>query len=177
MKNLHEYAKKSGESLFLLTVYALSKAINLVPEFRLRLLSDKRVIEFDRIATLTPILLEDNECYLVRLEYFDRFADYKRAAKPIVDNAKKGIACPAAYDDTKEDIICASFLPWFSFISMIHAKMKFKERTYPVLSWGKMNDAYKINLAIQFDHSFIDGYHIGLFVKAMEDALNNPEKL
>lgn len=176
-KKLYDYAKQQKESFFLLTVYAISKAVNQVPEFRQRLLSDKRVAEFDKIATLTPIILENNECSLVRLEYHQTFADYKQSAQPIIEAAKRGEPCPAAYDDNAEDIICASLLPWFSFTSMVHSKMKFKEKTYPVISWGKMTDDYKIGLSLQFDHSFIDGYHIGLWVDALKNAFENPESL
>lgn len=176
-KNTYEYAKDREESFFLLCVYAISKTINNIPEFRQRLLKDKRVAEFSRIATLTPIIYDNKECSLVRLEYFEKFADYKKAAEPIIEDAKNGGFCEAAYDENAEDIICASLLPWFSFTSMVHAKMKFKEKTYPVISWGKMTAEGKINLSMQFDHSFIDGYHIGLFADALQEAFNNPDSL
>ena len=64
-------------------------------------------------------------------------------------------------------------LPWFPFTSMTHAKRSYNEDTYPVFSWGRMDEKGHINLVVQFDHRFIDGIHIGRFYQNMNAYLEN----
>ena len=54
---IHTFAKARGESFFLLSLYAILRAANAVPQLRQRIIGGE-VIEFEQIAVMTPIMLQ-----------------------------------------------------------------------------------------------------------------------
>ena len=171
-KHLYDWCQKKKTSFFLAFLYGILDSINKVPAFRQRLLDNSQIVEYDQIAVMTPVPLNDDECGLVLLEYAPTLSEFLKQSLPIINAVKAKDFSKCRIDTNRQDIIIASCLPWFSFTSMTHAKKSYSSNTYPALSWGKMDEHGHINLVIQFDHRFIDGIHVGKFYQNMVEYLN-----
>ena len=172
-QKLYDKCQKEGTSFFLAFLYGILYSLNQISAFRQRLLSDGSIVEYEKIAVMTPVPLEDDECGLVLLEYADTWESFLRQALPVIEAVKRKDFSKCRPDTQRQDIVVASCLPWFPFTSMTHAKRSYQTDTYPVFSWGKMDENGHINLVVQFDHRFIDGIHIGRFYQNMSAFLES----
>ena len=109
---LYRFARQNRHSFFLITLFAILKALNQVPQMRQRITEDERVIEFEHVAALTPIMTPEEEFNMALTEYADCFHDFLLQAMPAVEEAKMGKFNP----DTRKrnDYICASCVPSFA---------------------------------------------------------------
>lgn len=166
--NIYRCAKERGQSFFLLCLYAISCAVNEVPEMRRRIVGGK-VLEFARIDIMTPVMTLDETYQQVWCTHMPDFASFAAAAAPHIAAGKRGMSNVAASHG--EDYISASVNPWYHFSGMRQADLKFKQ-SVPVLTWGKMVDSV-IPVACRFHHGLLDGLHIGRFFSAIENNFTN----
>lgn len=170
--NIYRFAKARGESFFLLSLYAILRAANTVPQVRQRIVGGEPV-EFDRIAAMTPIMTKMEMFRQVWCEYEDSFAQFKEAVTPGIEQA--GNDAPAPLEKHEQDFICASCLPWLRFDSITQADYAF-DQDVPILAWGKMEEG-KIPISVKFNHCFMDGLHVSRFFEAITDGFSRPECL
>ncbi len=166
------FAKAHGESFFLLSLYAILRAANHVPEFRRRVLGEE-VIEFDRIAVMTPIMTEAESFRQVWCEYAPDYLAFKAEAAPLIEAAKTGVPSPLV--EHGEDFLCASCVPWLHFESIVQAEYHF-DQTIPILAWGKLKDG-TIPVGLKLNHCFVDGLHTACFFAKLEEGFTHPETL
>ncbi len=171
-EKIYAFAKSNNHSFFLICLYAIARAANMVPQFKQRVL-DGKVIEYEKIAVMTPIMTEHEMFCQAWCEYYDNFLEFKAAAEPKIQQAKHSHPAPMKVDG--EDFICASCSPWIHFTGMSQAKYKFSQ-SIPILAWGKLENG-KIPFSIQVDHSFIDGYFVSKFFDQITYAFENPDLL
>jgi len=177
--NLYNYAKKNNISFFLLSLYAILKAANNIKEFRQRLVNNQ-VVEFEKLVCSTPIMTKDDLYKSVVIDYYDSFKEFYEMALPIVNAAKSSTPCENGTERERDDIIIASCLPWFSFTNLNSALLSFKSCSIPVITWGKFqesNDRLLVPISFQLSHLFVDGIHVGHYIKLLEEYFNNPESL
>ena len=93
-KKLYRFAKERGESFFLRTLHAILRAVDATPQMRMRVLDDGRLVEFEHLAALSPILRPDREFTMALCEYADRFRDFIPGAAKAVAAAKRGAIRP-----------------------------------------------------------------------------------
>jgi len=168
----YDLAKSRHESFFLLALYAITRAANLVPQFRQRTLKDK-VVEFDKIAVMTPILTPSELFHQIWCEYDDDFTKFKELATPKIEQAKSGE--PQPMEDHGDDFFCASCVPWIHFDSITQADLEFSQ-SIPILAWGKLQDGH-IPISVKLNHCFIDGLHVARFFEEVGNGLSRPESL
>ncbi|UQZ88247.1 CatA-like O-acetyltransferase [Deltaproteobacteria bacterium Smac51] len=171
-QRLYEYAKGRGESFFLLTLYAILRAANLVPQMRQRVMGGD-IIEFDQLAVMTPIMTGHEMFRQIWCEYAPDFAAFAQAAAPEAAAARGGN--PAPLKDHGQDFLCASCLPWLHFTSISQAALDFHQAV-PILGWGQLKDG-KIPMSGKFNHAFVDGLHVARFYWHIEQCLARPESL
>ena len=169
---LYRWAKGQGESFFLLTLYAILRAANEIPQLRQRYVNEQ-VIEYDALATLTPIMTDKEEFRQVWCDFKPDFLQFKSSVEPRIQAAKK--SQPGPMLDHGEDYLCISCLPWLHFVGATQAELRF-EQTVPILAWGKMKDG-KIPINGRFNHYFIDGLHFSRFFNKLEKYFLEPERL
>ncbi len=87
---LYRYAKRNRISFFLLTLHAILRAVNSVPQFRQRIVDGGQVIEFEHVAALTPIMTPEEEFVMALTEYAPSFAEFRGQAEAAVAAAKRG---------------------------------------------------------------------------------------
>ena len=77
---LHRFAKARGESFFLRTLHAILRAVDATPQMRMRVLDDGRLVEYEHLAALSPILRPDREFTMALCEYAEHFSDFLSGA-------------------------------------------------------------------------------------------------
>ncbi len=171
-ENLYRAAKVHGESFFLMSLYAILRAANSVPQIRQRYI-DGQVVEFEKIAAMTPVMTKYETFCQTWCEYEDTFSAFKAAAVPKIETAKNSL--PDSGDEYGEDFICCSCLPWLHFDSITQAACSFHQAV-PVLAWGKMEKGI-IPVSASFSHCFLDGLHVSRFFENMQNSFSDPESL
>ncbi|MDO5581596.1 MAG: CatA-like O-acetyltransferase [Planctomycetia bacterium] len=169
---LYEMAKAKEDSFFLLTLYAILRAANEVPQIRQRFV-DGKVVQYRQLAVMTPIMTRNEEFQQVWCEYEPDFIRFKEAAIPVIEAAKAGSSGPLIGHE--QDYICASCVPWLHFTGSTQADLTF-EQTVPILAWGKMKEG-KVPINCRLNHYFVDGLHFSRFFNKMEVSFQNPESL
>ena len=169
---IYQYAKMHGESFFLLSLYAILRAANMVPQLRQRVIDDAPV-EFRKIAVMTPIMTKHEMFCQVWSEYFDTFDEFKAAILPKIDAAKNGNPLPLV--EHGEDFICASCTPWLHFEAVSQAEYR-SEQAVPILAWGKLENGL-VPVSVKLSHCFVDGLHVSRFFGNMQLFFDEPELL
>ena len=137
-------AKAAGQSFFLHYLYAVLRAANEIPEFRYRIDTEGRVVLYDAIDMLSPIKIKENgKFFTTRFPYHNDFDTFYREAKMIIE----------AIPGTQE---------------------KKSGNNYPLLNAGKAvvrEGKLVMPIAMTIHHGFIDGHHLSLFYKKVEEFL------
>lgn len=171
---LHRFAKARGESFFLRTLHAILRAVDATPQMRMRVLDDGRLVEYEHLAALSPILRPDREFTMALCEYAEHFSDFLSGAAGAVATAKQGNFDPAIRQ--RSDYLCASCLPSVHFLALTQAALRL-DQTIVILAWGGMDREGRIPLALQLNHALVDGAHVAAFAETLEGLFDEPESL
>ena len=76
----------------------------------------------------------------------------------------------------RKDVIHYSSVPWFKFTGLTHARnFKYKD-SVPKITFGKFDQIGNkkiLNIAINGHHGLMDGYHVGKYLKTLQELLNS----
>lgn len=170
-------SKKENIPFFNLTTACILKAINEIPEFRLRI-KEGKVVEYDHINAVSPIMQEDYTIREIEIPPSSEFEDihewneYVENKKTNIEN-NQFLVEPMMRDELP--IANLSCLPWLDFDSMTNI-IASPNQIMPVISWGKLVDG-KIPISVTASHVFVFGWHFKLFYEKAEEYLTNPERL
>ena len=171
---LYNYAKEKGLAFFQVSVYALTAAANMVPEFRCRIRGEE-IIEHDAVHPSFTVLTDDNLFGFCEVEYTGDFEQFYQEATTKIEKAKKH---PNLSDKTGHDeFLFMSCLPWISFTSISHPVPLSPPDSVPRISWGKYvfdNNRMVMPVSVQVHHGLADGYHAGEFFKNFETMNDRP---
>ena len=164
-------SKESKISFYGIMSYVVLKTLNEIEEFKY-VLENNDIYKYDKINISFSVLDTSNSINFSRtVEYtnFNRFIELFDIAKK---EAESNTKIKYIKDFNKCYITC---LPWIRFTS-VENPMNYKViDSVPRICWGKYfieNDKYMIDLSIQFNHAFQDGYHIGLFYNKLQENIN-----
>ena len=171
-------AKAAGESFFLHYLYAVLRAVNEIPEFRFRIDTEGRVVYFDHVDMLTPIKVKENgRFFTIRLPWNTDFQTFYTTAKAIINDIDPN---GNPYDMEKVggkdllDVILLSATPDLYFTSLTCTQEHRHGSNYPLMNAGKAilkEGKLVMPIAITIHHGFIDGHHLSLFYKKVEEFL------
>ena len=168
---LVKISKQNKISFYGMMSYMVLKTLNEIEEFKY-VLEDNNVYKYDKINVSFSVLDSSNSINFSRtVEYtdFDKFIKLFNDAKT---EAESNAEIQYVKDFNKCYFTC---LPWIRFTS-VENPMNYKiVDSVPRICWGKYfieNDKYMIDLSIQFNHAFQDGYHIGLFYNKLQENIN-----
>lgn len=170
---LYDHCKREGFSFSLAALFCSQSALNLIPEFRLRLL-DGQVVEYDQVHA-TQTILNDEETF--SFCYFENKSDlraFDASGKLARDHYKKLKTFDVESD--RLDMIYYSVIPWISFTSFKHASRLDNTKTVPRIVFGKTfkeSDSLKMPVSVEGHHSMMDGLHVGKFFMAFQDAMDS----
>ena len=171
-------AKAAGESFFLHYLYAVLHAVNEIPEFRFRIDAEGRVVYFDHVDMLTPIKVKENgRFFTIRLPWNTDFQTFYTTAKAIINDIDPN---GNPYDMEKVggkdllDVILLSATPDLYFTSLTCTQEHRHGSNYPLMNAGKAilkEGKLVMPIAMTIHHGFIDGHHLSLFYKKVEEFL------
>ena len=171
-------AKAAGESFFLHYLYAVLRAVNEIPEFRFRIDAEGRVVYFDHVDMLTPIKVKENgRFFTIRLPWNTDFQTFYTTAKAIINDIDPN---GNPYDMEKVggkdllDVILLSATPDLYFTPLTCTQEHRHGSNYPLMNAGKAilkEGKLVMPIAMTIHHGFIDGHHLSLFYKKVEEFL------
>ncbi|MGN0745588.1 MAG: CatA-like O-acetyltransferase, partial [Aristaeellaceae bacterium] len=71
-------------------------------------------------------------------------------------------------------LIFFSCLPWVELTALTNERDFNRDDTAPRIAWGRYTEQggrLKLGLSLEVNHRFIDGLHIGQFVRALEEMI------
>lgn len=165
---LYGFAKERKYSLFLCYYYAAIKAINDIPELRMRR-QDGKVLLFDSVGIGTTLLQDDETISFCLLPYHTDFHQFYLHA---VEQIGKIKARPGLYPATGDkNVAFFSVIPWIQFTGITHATRYQGGDSIPRFAFGKLyqhDGKWMLPLNVEVDHSLADGLHVGKFYMQME---------
>ncbi|WP_195333368.1 chloramphenicol acetyltransferase [Bacteroides salyersiae] len=171
-------AKAAGESFFLHYLYAVLRTVNEIPEFRFRIDAEGRVVYFDHVDMLTPIKVKENgRFFTIRLPWNTDFQTFYTTAKATINDIDPN---GNPYDMEKVggkdllDVILLSATPDLYFTSLTCTQEHRHGSNYPLMNAGKAilkEGKLVMPIAMTIHHGFIDGHHLSLFYKKVEEFL------
>ena len=168
--NLVKYSKENKVSFYGLMSYIVTKTINEIDEFKY-ILEEDGVYKYDKMNISFANITDDYSLNFSRtVEYNDMdtfLSDFEYAKNECASNVK----IPYDRDKNKIYITC---VPWMRFSSVENPINGIDSN--PRICWGKYfleNDEYKIDISVQINHAFQDGYHLGMFFNKLQDNINN----
>jgi chloramphenicol O-acetyltransferase type A len=168
-------SKKESIPFYHNYLYKSLVAVNLVPEFRLRI-EDENVISYDKIHATTTLGREDNTYSMSFIEYYENILDFSNAMKLEEKKVKNSKGLGVSPNAMRKDVIHYSSVPWFKITGLSHARnFKFKD-SVPKITFGKfetIGNKKIMNIAINGHHGLMDGYHVGIYLKTFQELLNN----
>ncbi len=178
--NIIEELEKNKKTFYGVMTYLSLKSMNDIEEFKYsyrmneKLTYDKVICKYDNLIVSNTILKDDNSFNFTDYISFDEdiniFIDsFELAKKNVLNNTKTRNFIDGAP-------IYISCLPWFDFVGYYDAYMGNECESSPKICWGKYfneNNQYYLHYSISVNHAFQDGYHIGVFIKNLQENIQN----
>ena len=172
---LYDFCKRNDLSFSLANLFYSLQTANEIKEFRIRLLKDEKLVEFEKIHATQTILQPDETFSFCYFELQENVFEFNKAGKAAVEKYKK----LKTFDVETErlDLIYYSVIPWVSFTSFKHAARFDNKQTVPRMVFGKMFDDgknKKIPHSVEVHHALADGLHVGRYFNRLQEKFNDP---
>jgi chloramphenicol O-acetyltransferase type A len=170
----YSFVKQRGISLNVATVYAITRAANAIPEFRLRIRAGE-VVEHEIVHPGITILTNGDIFTFCYFDYVGDFSLFASRAKEKIAHAQEH---PTLEGDVgRDDLFYMTAIPWVSFTSFMHPLDLDPVDSVPRFAWGKFFEegkSLKMPLSAQGHHALMDGIHMGKFYSTVQDYLHRP---
>ena len=168
----YEKAKAMQIPFFVYYLHKTIAAVNQVENFRYRI-EGKEVVLYDEIDASATIMREDKTFGFSFMKFHSNIDEFTKIAETEIERIQ---VTPGLF--TREfptNIIHFSAIPWINFTSLTHSRSYTLTDSCPKVSWGKLideNGKKTMSVAVMAHHGLVDGYHMGLFVEALQTELN-----
>ncbi|WP_462266266.1 CatA-like O-acetyltransferase [Mucilaginibacter sp.] len=167
-------AKELGISFFLYYLYQSMAAVNAIEPFRYRIENHNEVFVHD-VANAESTILRDNGTFgFVYLKFYPTLQEFVEAAQTRIERIKQS---SSLFDDeTSEDVIHYSTIPWFKFTALTHARNYSRNDGIPKITFGKVtesNGQKTFPVSITVHHGLMDGLQVGQYVELFQQLLNS----
>lgn len=160
-------------SFYALMSFVTMKTIQEIEEFKY-VLDGNSIYRYENINMSFTVLDKEQKVRFSPVVEFDEdlfvFLERFYKAKEIGEKNKNS----SKYDHN--NLIYITCLPWMRITSMMHPVDEKNKDSIPRICWGKYFetiDGYNIDMSIQVNHGFQDGYHLGLFYEGLERNISN----
>lgn len=171
---LYQYVKSRGLSFYYGLVYLCTEAVNDVEAF-LYILREGEVYRIDRREpSFTDLKRGSEQFYIVTMPAGDGLDDFCRMAKKKSDEQSSFIEG----EKETEDLIYFSCVPWVELTSLTNERDFCADDTVPRIAWGKYREEAgrkKLQIAMELNHRFTDGVHVGMFYEALRRRIEELE--
>jgi len=170
---LYSYCKQHNLSFSLACIFVAIKSINEIPEFKLRI-KNRKVYQYDSVNIGSTVLNDDNTFSFCDFPLSNSIIEFDTVGKNIIKEHKQGVKFDPQEDEVQ--IVHCSTLPWVSFTSIKHARKGDEAgKGIPKIVFGGMfveEEKRKIPFSVEVHHALMDGYHVSLLIKNMQQFIN-----
>ena len=173
--NMRKVLKENKLKFFPAYLWIVTKHLNEQTEFKIAR-KDGQLGYYDYLNPLYAVFHEDDTSFsTLWMEYTDDFRAFH--AQYLIDQEKyKNNHGLVARPELPPPNICnVSCVPWFSFQS-VSMRNDVGEFYYPIVEAGKFieqDEKTLMPLSITGNHASTDGYHIHVFLDALQESLND----
>ena len=169
---LCRYAKGEGLSFYRAMIYVVTRAMNELEPFRLRIRPDGIAI----CDTVTPSYTtagKDGSFGICDVDYIpgETMADFcRRAWETETRQAEQMVV----EDDVRDDLIFLSSVPWFVTTSVLQEQPLNIDDSFPRVLWDRIREEkgrLLVNFTVQLNHRLLDGSHVRDLLVRMEELM------
>lgn len=167
---LRAFTKTRGLSFYHSLIWLCTRAMAQVEAFSYAVADGQVVRLSSRRPSFTHLPKGSEQFQIVTLPCEGSLEDFCAAAKEkaeaqdfFIDLKGEGI-----------DMIFFSCLPWLDVTGLTNERELDRDDAVPRIAWGKFveeNGRWMLGMSLEVNHRFIDGLHIGLFVKELEKLM------
>ncbi len=168
--NLYRFTKENQLSFYYAMVYFCTKAVNKVENLLYTIRDGEICLLEERRPSFTDMKRGSDQFQIVTMDCQDDALAFCRAAK---EKSAAQTAFVEASEET-DDLIYFSCLPWIELTAFTNERDFDADDNVPRITWGKYTEdagRRKLNLAIELNHRFADGVHIGQFYGKLKEML------
>ena len=168
--DLAAWARREGLSFYYALVYLCTQAVNQTEAFRYDIREGQVALLDRREPSFTDLKPGAELFHIVTMPAGEDIRAFCREAR------QKSLAQEVFLDMTAEagPLIYFSCLPWVELTALTNERDFYRDDTVPRIAWGRyveQNGRLKLGLSLEVNHRFIDGLHIGQFVRALEGLI------
>jgi chloramphenicol O-acetyltransferase type A len=167
--------EKSKELNIPFFIYYLHKtliAVNQIENFRYRI-ENGNVFLYDEIDSSATIMRADKTFGFSFMKFNPDLTEFNKIAFAEIERIQSTSGLFTR--EFPENLIHFSAIPWINFTSLTHSRSFTLPDSCPKISFGKMiteNGKKTMSLAVLAHHGLVDGYHMGMFVEALQNEFN-----
>ena len=169
---LRRFTKKEGLSFYRAMVYIVSRAMNELEPFRLRIRKDGIAV----CETVSPSYTtagRDGSFGISDVEYLpgETMVDFCRRALEKEASQREQMV---VQDDVRDDLIFISSVPWFVTTSVLQEQPTDPDDSFPRVLWDRVHEEkgrQLVNFTAQLNHRLLDGSHVRDLLWRMEELM------
>lgn len=167
-----EKSKELNISFFIYYLHKTLIAINQIENFRYRI-EDGNVFLYDEIDSSATIMRADKTFGFSFMKFNADLTEFNKTALAEIERIQ--LTSGLFTREFPENLIHFSAIPWVNFTGLTHSRSFTLPDSCPKISFGKMtteNNKKTMSLAVLAHHGLVDGYHMGMFVEALQNEFN-----
>lgn len=167
------HLKPQGVPVFNACLFAVMQACNSIPEFRLRIRGND-VVEHEMVHPGITVPIEGNRFAFSYFDHTQNWKEFNQRCSSAVETGKQQTELMSTASN-RDDLIFTTCLPWISFTALTHP-VQGPEDSFPRVGWGKFHqkdDRWLLPVSVQVHHALADGFHLGLFYKLLQEAVDS----
>nr|WP_295001038.1 CatA-like O-acetyltransferase [uncultured Methanobrevibacter sp.] len=180
VEKLWNWCHDNDKSFFVMSLGCLMNAVNSVPQLKRRII-DGKVIEYDYLDGVSPIMDEGNDIYReMRVKVpqeFDDMMDWHDYVRELIENilsdSEEGFFCAMENRDLT-NIANFSCIPWIDFDMLTNCTVD-GNAIQPLITWGKVNEDYEMSVSITVSHIFVNGRELAYFYENAQKEFDSYE--
>ncbi len=168
----YEKAKAMQISFFVYYLHKTLAAVNQIENFRYRI-EGKNVFLYEEIDASATIMREDKTFGFSFMKFHEDIHEFNTIVQKEIERIQTTTGILTR--EYPENIIHFSAVPWINFTGLTHSRNFGVADSCPKISYGKLveeNGNKSMALSVTVHHGLVDGYHIGLFIEALQTELN-----
>lgn len=171
--NFKNKVKEQGYSFTLAMTYAVCSVANQIENFRYRFQGDDVILYEECDSLFTFMNLETELFKMIYAPIDGSIGEFVKRATDIIENQDKAFT-----GSPGSSVFRCTAIPWISFTQFENAFSGKPGYSTPVFAWGKYTEKdgqITMPFAIQANHAFVDGVHMGKMAIKLQEYLDNYE--
>ena len=175
---LCRYANGEGLSFYRAMIYVVTRAMNELEPFRLRI-RPQGIAVCDTVSPSYTTAGREGTFGICNVDYLpgETMADFCRRA---LEQEKRQGAEMVVEDDVRDDLIFFSCVPWFVTTSVLQEQPTNPDDSFPRVLWDRIHEEKGrklVNFTLQLNHRLLDGAHVRDLLQRMEELMAPRHKL